>query len=202
MLLFQLVNILWHNMNVDRQVCLLVLMEQSMPLVSMPIHTAGKSHTRNIVVLIIINHIFVYFLSTFNLFCQVIFIGKHLVFNVVWKVTIKSFQSALVAVGLTKSINIANLAHYDTNDDGIAIGNWFEKDKQLCTDVYFVMPIILVKDRNDATQNGLIIKLKDVCVILWYGTNIHHCTSMRINLNHQNIWHISMQVRSMWTSLC
>jgi len=28
---------------------------------------------------------------------------------------------------------------------------------------------------------GLVVKLKDDCVISWDGTNIHHCTSMRID---------------------
>ena len=54
--------------------------------------------------------------------------------------------------GLTKSINIlvnlTNPAHYDCNDDGIGIWVWFEKDKSLYTDVYFIMPNILVDDSD------------------------------------------------------
>jgi len=86
---------------------------------------------------------------------------------------------------LTKSLNIlvnlANPAHYNCNDDGVGIGVWFEKDKTLCTDVYFVMPNILVDDSDGVMQKGLVIKLKDGCVISWDGTNIWHCISMRID---------------------
>jgi len=88
---------------------------------------------------------------------------------------------------LTKSVlvNLANAGHYNSNDDGIGIGVWFEKDKFLyrcfCIDVYFVMHNILVENSNGATWNGLVIKLKDRCVISWDGTSICHCTSMRID---------------------
>jgi len=88
--------------------------------------------------------------------------------------------------GLTKSINIlvnlTNPVHYDGNDDGIGIGVWFEKDKTFCTELYFVMPNILVDDGGGVMQKGLVIKLKDGCVIS-YGTNTCHYTSMRISPN-------------------
>jgi len=87
--------------------------------------------------------------------------------------------------GLTKSINVsvnlANPAHYNCNDDGTGIGVWFEKEKSKHTEVYFVMPNILVEDSNGVMRYGLTIKLKDGCVISWDGTNIHHCMSMRID---------------------
>jgi len=42
--------------------------------------------------------------------------------------------------GLTKSINctvnLANLAHYDCNDEGVGVGVWFEKEKHLGTEVF------------------------------------------------------------------
>jgi len=43
------------------------------------------------------------------------------------------------------------------------------------------MPNILVEDSNSVMRYSLVIKLKDGCVILWDGTNICHCTSMRID---------------------
>jgi len=43
------------------------------------------------------------------------------------------------------------------------------------------MPNILVDDSEGVMQKGLVIKLKDGCVISWDGTNICHCTSMRID---------------------
>ncbi len=93
-----------------------------------------------------------------------------------------------------------NPAHYDCNDDGIGIGVWFEKDKTLCTEVYFVMPNILVDDGGGVMQKGLVIKLKDGCVISWDGTNIHHCTSMRIYPNNPQERHPQENMTSGYTS--
>ncbi len=50
--------------------------------------------------------------------------------------------------GLTKSINctvnLANSAHYDCNDKGVGIGAWLEKEKHLSTEMFFVMPNVMV----------------------------------------------------------
>jgi len=50
--------------------------------------------------------------------------------------------------GLTKSINctvnLANSAHYDCNDKGVGISVWFEKEKCLSIEVFFVMPNVMV----------------------------------------------------------
>jgi len=54
--------------------------------------------------------------------------------------------------GLMKSINctvnLANLAHYDCNDEGIGIGVWFKKEKHLSTKVFFVMPNVMVIEKK------------------------------------------------------
>ncbi len=53
--------------------------------------------------------------------------------------------------GLTKSMNctgnLADLAHYDCNDEGVGNGVWFEKEKHLSTEVFFVMPNVMVIEK-------------------------------------------------------
>jgi len=86
--------------------------------------------------------------------------------------------------GLTKSINVsvnmANAAHYDVNDEGIGVAVWIEQSPHVGMDVYFIFPNISVKDnRTNQLRNGLLIKLKDGCTISWNGNSLRHCTSMR-----------------------
>jgi len=93
--------------------------------------------------------------------------------------------------GLTKSVNctvnLANLAHYDCNDKGVGIGAWLEKEKHLSTEMFFVMPNVMVIEKNEnglevkKTRSGLIVRLRDGCVISWDGTSIRHCTSIRMD---------------------
>ncbi len=86
--------------------------------------------------------------------------------------------------GLTKSINasvnLANAAHYDANDLGVGISVWIEKVPNHLTDSYFVLPNLILWDNKEKTRYGLIIKLCDGCTILWDGSLLQHCTSIRI----------------------
>ena len=85
--------------------------------------------------------------------------------------------------GLTKSINatvnLANPAHFDVNDEGPGVAIWMEKNPFAPTDVYFIFPNVTVKDENDNARNGLLVKLKDGCIIAWDGCSLRHCTSIR-----------------------
>ena len=87
--------------------------------------------------------------------------------------------------GLTKSINatvnLANAAHYDVNDECVCAAIWFEKNKEVQTDVYFIFPNIVVVDSKGVSQNGLLVKIKDGCIISWDGSSLHHCTSIRMD---------------------
>jgi len=51
--------------------------------------------------------------------------------------------------GLTKSINctinLANLAHYNSSNEGVGIGIWFEREKH----VYFVMPNVMIVAKKE-----------------------------------------------------
>ena len=73
--------------------------------------------------------------------------------------------------GLTKSINcivnLANPAHYNCNNEGVGIGVWFEKEKHLSTEVFFVMPNVMIIERKmengvevKRTQSGLVVRLR------------------------------------------
>jgi len=67
--------------------------------------------------------------------------------------------------GLTKSINctvnLANSTHYGCNNKGVGIGVWFEKEKHLSTEVFFVMPNVMIIERK--MENGVeVMKLKVV----------------------------------------
>jgi len=91
--------------------------------------------------------------------------------------------------GLTKSINVsvnmANAAHYNVNDEGIGVAVWIEQSPHVGMDVYFIFPNISVKDkRTDQLRNGLLIKLKDGCTISWNGNSLRHCTSMHSDPKH------------------
>ena len=84
---------------------------------------------------------------------------------------------------LTKSINVsvnmANAAHYNMNDEGIGDAVWVEQSPHISMDVYFIFPNVSVKDKKtNQMQNGLLVKLKDGCTISWNGNSLHHCTSM------------------------
>jgi hypothetical protein len=85
--------------------------------------------------------------------------------------------------GLTKSVNVsvnlANAAHYDENDEGIGAAVWVEQSPNVAMDVYFIFPNVSVKDSTNKMRNGLLIKLKDGCIISWNGNSLRHCTSMR-----------------------
>jgi len=85
--------------------------------------------------------------------------------------------------GLTKPINctiyLANLAHYDCNNEGVGTGVWFEKEKHLSTEVFFVMLNVMIIERKiengvevKKTQSGLIVRLRDGCFISWDGASI------------------------------
>jgi len=90
--------------------------------------------------------------------------------------------------GLTKSINVsvnlANAAHYDMNDESIGAAVWVEKSPHVEMDVYFIFPNVSVKDSTNKMQNGLLIKLKDGCTISWNGNSLGHCTSMHSDPCH------------------
>ena len=78
---------------------------------------------------------------------------------------------------LTKSINVsvnmANAAHYDMNDEGIGVAVWVEQSPHVSMDVYFIFPNISVKDEiTKQMWNGLIVKLKDGCTISWNGNSL------------------------------
>jgi len=123
---------------------------------------------------------------------QLITIGKLSIWHVLESYDEKPLKCLCDEKGLTKfvnvSVNLANLAHYNMNSDGVGIGVWFEKDKHLGMEVFYVMPNILVKDIDNVAWKSLLIKLKDGCIILWDGTNICHCTSWRID--PKNLWKI------------
>ena len=172
-------------MNVDRQVCLWFWWKMC-ALVNRSLHTAGTSHMGIIVELIIINNSFAYFLSFEISFVKSFSLGN--TWYSTWSRSLwqKAFEVPWWRLGsLAKSINILvnllNPFHYDTNDDGIGFGGWFKKDKHFCMDVYFVMSNILLKNSNDVTGSGIVIKLKlGVCYLMGW-TKICHCTSMRIS---------------------
>ena len=89
---------------------------------------------------------------------------------------------------LTKSINIsvnmANAAHYDMNDEGIGVAVWVEQSPHINMDVYSIFPNVSVKDKKtNQTRNGILVKLKDGCTISWNGNSLQHCTSMRSDPN-------------------
>ena len=52
------------------------------------------------------------------------------------------------------------------------------RDKEFPADAYFIMPNLLVKDSEGIARQGLIVKLKDGCIISWDGNEIWHGTSM------------------------
>jgi len=87
--------------------------------------------------------------------------------------------------GLTKfvnvSVNLANPLHYDPTDENVGAAVWMERDLDHPADVYFIMPNLLVKDSDGISRQGLIVKLKDGCIILWDGNEIRHGTSLRVN---------------------
>ena len=58
---------------------------------------------------------------------------------------------------------------------------FMERDKDNPADVYFIMPNLLVKDSKGIARQGLIVKLKDGCIISWDGNEIRHGTSLRVN---------------------
>jgi len=84
--------------------------------------------------------------------------------------------------GLTKSINamidLANPSHYDVNDEGPGVAIWMEKNSFALMDVYFSFLNISVKDNDGNACNGLLVKLKDGCIISWDGCSLCHCTSI------------------------
>jgi len=92
--------------------------------------------------------------------------------------------------GLTKSINatvnLANAAHYDVNDECVGAAIWFEKNKEIQMDVYFIFPNIVVEDSKGISQNGLLVKIKDSCIISWDGNSLRHCTSIRTDPSNQD----------------
>ena len=65
-------------------------------------------------------------------------------------------------LGMTKSmyvsITLANLAHYDVQDLWVGVAMWMEMDPTQKTDVYFVFPNLVVKDKNECTHYGVLVK--------------------------------------------
>jgi len=63
--------------------------------------------------------------------------------------------------GMTKSmnvsINLANPAHYDIRDLAVGVAMWIEIDPAQKTDVYFVFPNLVVKDKNNCTCYDILI---------------------------------------------
>jgi len=47
------------------------------------------------------------------------------------------------------------------------------------TDVCFIFPNLVVKDKNKCTYYGILVKLCDGCMISWDGVLLCHCTSIR-----------------------
>jgi len=86
-------------------------------------------------------------------------------------------------LGMTKSmnisINLANPSHYDVQDLGVGVAMWMEMDPTKKTDVYFVFPNLVVKDKNKCTHYGVLVKLCDRCMISWDGALLQHCTLRR-----------------------
>ena len=68
-----------------------------------------------------------------------------------------------------------------------------EMDPTKKTDVYFVFPNLVVKDKNKCTCHGVLVKSCDGCMISWDGALLHHCTSLEkyvlinINQNMKNL---------------
>jgi len=66
---------------------------------------------------------------------------------------------------INATVNLANPAHYDVNDECVGVAIWFEKNKFAQMDVYFIFPNIVVGDSKGVTRNGLLVKIKDGCII-------------------------------------
>lgn len=70
------------------------------------------------------------------------------------------------------SSNLANSAHYDTNDASLSVAVWVEEKPGLAKNWYFILPNVQCEGKK-----GVVVKLCHGTAIAWDGRAIFHCTS-------------------------